>query len=298
MSRSDWRQRITPIVAGVLLIGVVLDFCASQYLNTKNVIEAYRKDQRNSEQEAEKASQHISDECSVSIYSLDILRECLSKELNTYIGQDNKTKDAEAQQEMAQWAFATFVVGALGLVVSIFGLAALWASLRQTRQAITNEREIGNAQVRAYLNIEFEDINTVAGGNYPFKIINTGQSPAISVRYVGGQMVLDHPLSVTQGDLITVNPDDTGSKNVIPAGKFITGEAKFDKKPSQSELSIIKANGPKRIYLVIRVFYKDFFKEEHETKLCVFSVASPVAPLGLAPTRFEWALADVLNDAT
>jgi hypothetical protein len=282
------------------LIGIVADFVTSTYLNVINVRREYQKEQNTSEQQAEKAAQRISEECSFSLYAIEVLRPCLMEKLSAYVKQDNQSKDAQAQLDMAQWAFATFVVGSAGLVISIFGLVVVWSSLRQTREAINNDREIGQAQVRAYIAVDIPTIIGPIGTPYEFRIRNTGASPAKKVRYFAGQLVLDHPLPESPFHIIDIEETDTRiPKQVIPTGQFIVGEAKLKHLPTVSDLESIKSNGDRRMYLVIRVFYEDVFTKPQELSFCAFSEVSLEKTIaGQRVTEIEWVMADVLNDAT
>lgn len=84
---------------------------------------------------------------------------------------------------MAYWAKVMFFTSAGGLVVSIFGLIALFISLAQTRKAIADTREIGEAQVRAYISIEPQKMRTKGdrAAEITAVVRNTGQTPALEV---------------------------------------------------------------------------------------------------------------------
>jgi hypothetical protein len=101
--------------------------------------------------------------------------------------------DLRAQQDMAEWALAMVLVSALGVIVTLAATAYVALTLDATRAAVIiaeqankTAREIGEAQVRAYLTpanpalgikdqaAGFDDLLPVI----KFQIKNTGNSPA------------------------------------------------------------------------------------------------------------------------
>ena len=95
---------------------------------------------------------------------------------------------------MAYWAQALFWLSAVGAIISVTGIYLLFVSLRHTRTAIADTREIGEAQVRAYLSVSADD------GEFPIigyktlrpsaetKIRNYGASPAINCKTAAALM--------------------------------------------------------------------------------------------------------------
>ncbi len=78
----------------------------------------------------------------------------------------------------AQWLMTIF---------SILAAFLLWRTLQATQRMATDTRQIGEAQVRAYLTIERVLVYLTPGDQFPFikvMIRNSGQSPARRVRIV------------------------------------------------------------------------------------------------------------------
>lgn len=117
--------------------------------------------------------------------------------------------DLYAQQDMAKWAYALLLVSIAGMVISIAGLAAILFSLRQTWINITDNREIGQAQTRAYLAVSGGDFVIRKDGTIELnvEVRNFGQSPAkrghvyaqlLIPRYRGGRIESDFDFSAPQ----------------------------------------------------------------------------------------------------
>ncbi|MGE0500406.1 MAG: DUF6471 domain-containing protein [Rhizobiaceae bacterium] len=122
---------------------------------------------------------------------IDVL-VCLANRADANRNAKRSQYDLEAQQDMARWALGLLLTSFPGLIISAVGLSALFWSLAQTRTAIRDAREIGEAQVRAYLmqpNIRLE-VRLARPPEQPncslaiwVRIENSGNSPAGRVRY-------------------------------------------------------------------------------------------------------------------
>jgi hypothetical protein len=110
-----------------------------------------------SKYEAE-TSEHYADSCLKEPVSVTTIIKCVINSIDANREAQRSQYDLQAQQEMAEWAYSLFLLTGAGLVISLFGLTALFVSLYQTRTVIKDNREIGEAQTRAYLN--------VVGGKY------------------------------------------------------------------------------------------------------------------------------------
>src|SRR5690606_24180000 len=83
-----------------------------------------------------------------------------------------------------------------GLFVSGLSVVALVVSLALTRTALKDNREIGEAQIRAYVdakNFRFEDIAPNQKPKASVTFVNTGQSPARQFSMVVGFRVTSDP---------------------------------------------------------------------------------------------------------
>lgn len=230
---------------------------------------AYQEEKARADGERKKAAKEISDRCNIILLSGETLSSCIAREVDAYEEKTNTNKDLEAQQDMAFWAQAQFWLTATGLAISVFGLIFVWQSLRQTRQAITNDREVGHAQVRAYVMIDMP-VPVITPGNAPkvnFNIHNTGQSPAHRVAYIASFALLPMPLPPTMGHIGGAAPDQDTPQMSIASGEKMIGEALGLPPLTQDDMRNL-LDGTQALYVFARVFYRDVFGQSHETSFC------------------------------
>lgn len=182
MSQS-YRRNALVALAGTLL-GFTIILCAvfvwSEYQRGTNEYEQYRQTTHNKQQQA---AENIASKCNIVSAPSSLIGECLKAEIQTYQHQDASDQDLKAQQDMAVWGFWMFVASAGGLALSAIGLVLLFVSLMQTRTTIKDNRELGQAQVRAYPYISDVEIGHDRGNGghlwISAKIENRGNSPAL-----------------------------------------------------------------------------------------------------------------------
>jgi len=255
----------TQFAAIIFLLMAANGVYSSFYANR----ESYRSEKTQTERERQKATEEMAARCNVLLDPSHTLRGCLARELEAYEKKANTDKDLEAQQDMAFWAQAVFWLTAIGAAISAFGIYFVWLSLRQTRQAISTDREVGHAQVRAYLSIETETpiLNPASIPKHEFKIENTGQSPAYSVAYIAGFRLLDEQLTDLNGQLAVVAEGQEMPKISLGSSRSMTVEAVGTELISSGDLAKI-LDGEKHMYFFARVFYRDVFGQSHETSFC------------------------------
>lgn len=304
MLGRDWLRyvsAITLLVAAVLFVGQTGLAVWQQYELSRN---AYRQYQNATKSEQDKAADDIAANCSVVAQVNPALRNCLREAVQAYQKKNNTNQDLEAQKDMAYWAFVTALVSAAGLLISIGGLYMLFQSLRQTRQAITNDRQIGEAQVRAYLAIDpITQATKIDSKVRSFKatlvIKNTGQSPAYNVRQISKMFMEKYPLPRDQGDLFVPDPSSVERGSTLPAGGTLNVPVDLDEPLTEAQFKSAMNNGDDRLYMASIVFYDSVFKERlsNKTKFCAYWEKSETLADGKA-SRYSWMLANVHNDAT
>lgn len=107
--------------------------------------------------------------------------------------RETAKSDLQAQQDMAQWGYGvllasvgTFVLTLVGVGLLGWTLLATQQTLREAEAATEVAREIGQAQVRAYLAIENVSVGWNEGENglrVHFSVSNAGNSPAQGFNY-------------------------------------------------------------------------------------------------------------------
>lgn len=190
MSHHGWLRPVTLAFASVVLTAAVLGtafFVWSQYEAGSR---AYQQYQRQKDADQKKAADKLAFDCSIPEASRDLIAQCLSEGMASYEGQSDANMDLKAQQDMAFWALWMFIVSAIGLPVNIAGLTAIFISLRHTRESITNDRAIGEAQVRAYLHcVSARYERSKSQITAIIELSNTGNSPASNVHVEGDASV-------------------------------------------------------------------------------------------------------------
>jgi hypothetical protein len=186
--------------------------------------------------------------------------------------------DLNAQRDSANWGFWMMMATGAGLAVSGIGLAALFVSLSQTRTAIKDNREIGEAQVRAYLileGIDFEFGKAIASGQFSeinavqFKWRNRGDSPAKNVKL---QAFYDF---VSPGDCDSPLPETIGFLAEMPFGQsgMSRGQGKICQGPGPSIENLMLWHAGKREFLLYcAATYKDVFDKKCQIEACSFAV--------------------------
>jgi hypothetical protein len=122
------------------------------------------------------------------ILALEAQSDCLSKASNERRQHRRDEQDLASQKTSAIWASLTGSAAFIGMVLSAFGVFLVWRTFSATREANLIAREIGEAQIRAYVsvnNVKFFVEPVVRDGSRALKcrvqVKNTGQSPARDV---------------------------------------------------------------------------------------------------------------------
>lgn len=269
--------------------------------------DTYHKQKDKAERDQAEASSEIAGKCNVTVPPFDALGECLTKQIETYLKNADTGKDAEAQVDMAYWARALFWLSGGTSVLSILGLIVLVVSLNQTREAISTDREVGHAQVRAYLSIDVPDQSIkIDEHTYPvvkFNVTNRGESPARKVRYAAAVTRRPYPLPDDQRRIVVPVKGQTVPLIAVAPDQNIGGDAVGDFKMDIVEFrKLLEDDSPEKVYLTGTVFYEDMFGRERETDFCLFAthVEDPEKGrlLAIFNVRSGWSASHVLNDVT
>ena len=119
--------------------------------------------------------------------------ECISNQLAAYEASKPADEDLRAQQDMALWALWMFIASCFTVLVTGVGIYYVREMLEASRsanraavRAVEVTRDIGQAEVRAYLGIESLTFGVDNERNVFLRVSarNFGQSPAIKVQAV------------------------------------------------------------------------------------------------------------------
>lgn len=165
----------------IVVIGLAIVFIFAFEVASSR--ERARYEQQRTSKYADDAEANIRRTCISVDYSTQA--ECIRQVIETSNEQQRAERDLSAQQEMARWAFYMLVVSSAGLVITAVGIYYVRNTLVETRIAVEVTREIGKAQVRAYIGSPRVEarIETTPAGDRRFSIkgfiSNSGSSPAL-----------------------------------------------------------------------------------------------------------------------
>ncbi|MGX0977642.1 uncharacterized protein YneF (UPF0154 family) [Roseovarius sp. MBR-51] len=105
---------------------------------------------------------------------------CLADNISTEGSIKQAEYDLKAQQDMSAWAFGMLIVTVWLTVITLLGVFFVWKTLKATQAMAKDTARIGEAQVRAYLNVEAVEYYRDDDGTNKVEILitNSGQSPA------------------------------------------------------------------------------------------------------------------------
>ena len=189
MSDRNWVNDLTFGCLAVAVFAVIATLCAKIIiLDYAEIHQVYASYQDNADEDKREAQERIERVC-VNRSPADATR-CVSDELHAYYSKQATQADLQAQKDMAIWAKYMFFASLVGIPIAILGLFYVRRTLHEARlttaaalEGAEIARQIGQAQVRAYLNI--------SGGRYEaytpmirfhLDIANLGNSPATNIR--------------------------------------------------------------------------------------------------------------------
>lgn len=274
MPDSYWSRHATVIAAVIIGIGFALVVGSVTYRQYQVGRYANSQSREHADANERKATQDIAERCAFSFAPAEAIRGCVSESVSAYQARNNDNQDLQAQQQMAFWALVMAIVSGGSLVISGIALAALIDSLNQTRTAIRNDREIGEAQARAYLSIVRISIGIGVDYSIIFQVsvTNSGHSPAffahavVEMLYAGTTPEGWHTTEARYTrpfELGTVRPDG------LPSDMLVTNQQDFIV-PNAA----LKSPDGHALAFKVGVFARDVFLKEIsciESYMCIRS---------------------------
>lgn len=268
------------------LMASIYLFAKRQYEIGRYAHTAYQSRTYDNQQEA---ADEISRRCAV-FFEIEAIRDCLREQIRTYQAEDNSDEDLQAQKDMALWALWVAATGGVGLIVSFLGLLAVYLSLRQTRKAISIDREVGHAQARAYLDIastEVVRLKPEGETEIKIRIFNSGVTPARDVK-VSYYFKFDSGGGAGQEDPAAHNIAGNGSY-IIEKTFFFHDEKTLTDHYRTSSTKIMTVKGS--------FSYKDVFSEVRVLKFSYHLTAENFYPVAVG-TRISMTIDAEGNSST
>lgn len=219
MSRIHWGNKfavgLTSLLGVSAFLWVFWDFSAEQ-------TEIRMRGEHSAEIHLEYAEDRIEEHCLSR--KGDALMDCIHEEITSGQEHARAQSDLYSQQQMALWAKLMTLVTLIGTLAGIGGIVLIYKTLGATRETNDVTRDIGQAQVRAYVGYKDTIPDTqidLEKGIYLLKfnvvLTNYGQSPAKEITYrvsnfampeewQGGEIqVPEYKIATTRGKTLGAN---------------------------------------------------------------------------------------------
>ncbi|WP_300584976.1 hypothetical protein [Marivita sp.] len=140
-------------------------------------------------------ARHAQDEINSACTGLDGVAqtECIIRVIEATNEHQRSEQDLNAQRNMARWALWMLVATMMMALITALGVYYVWRTLLATQKMAEDTRDIGEAQVRAYLSMNDGEViigeileDNELGHQVRFDVWltvhNSGQSPAMGVQ--------------------------------------------------------------------------------------------------------------------
>ncbi|MCM2561463.1 hypothetical protein M8756_05865 [Lutimaribacter sp. EGI FJ00015] len=145
---------------------------------------------------------------------------CLADNISADGSVKQSEYDLKAQQDMAAWAFGMLVATVWLTVITLFGVFFVWRTLLATQAMARDAREIGEAQVRAYISPTHGEYEIGPRGlKVRVYFRNYGQSPGRDVAIKGTAHLATPatPPRYPDDTVQRVTPEARNSWGMVPA---------------------------------------------------------------------------------
>lgn len=187
------------VVGGLLGLALLLLFIGLLWSQT---YEAVYHDYAASKAQAD--AQDIFDRVCAKLTTIEDVLNCTKEAVKSARETQRSEEDVYAQKQMAQWAWwlliFTTLIGVVSVGITGGGTYLLLRTVRLSGEANAVAREIGQAEVRAYLTCSEGSLFAEQGKlRLQLVLSNKGKSPAKNIR-VGGQIYAAHSSAVTDAN--------------------------------------------------------------------------------------------------
>ena len=160
----------------------------------------------------------------------------------------------DATQDMREYSFYSTLLVGIGTVLLFVTLFLTWQANRAAQDAVTVTREIGEAQIRAFLFVGGEQITSDYHSVIPeieIMVFNHGQTPGVLKKlhyeWAYEEPIIDPPIYIPDGTMI--------QSNVVGGG--------------QSHLFATTNLHPSRPYFYGFIEYEDVFRKTRTSRFCM-----------------------------
>ena len=180
------------LIGGIaaVVVAFIVHVAVSNYAEISKVYAAY---QANAEKDQKETEESIQDNC-IGIAPAPSIA-CISNYLTAYYKKQSTNADLKAQQDMAQWAFMTFLASLGGVLVGIGGIVYVRLTLREAREttraaiaSVDQQRELFVAENRPWIAIDDPRLGKIVDRDFvngKETRILAGFQPTLNAKNVG-----------------------------------------------------------------------------------------------------------------
>lgn len=306
MFKRDWLRYASALTFQLLALGLALNIIYAALMGGLELHNEWREQHEYERNQTREATKTIARDCGIAQFFAFRLADCLAEQVNRYIEEEHRDQDLQAQKDMAYWAQMLFWLTGFGSLISIVGIVLLFASLRQTSKAISDTREIGEKQVRAYIGVvpKMDDIaprDFRKGGSPEVSIAvrNSGNSPALNFRYAAGFGIQPKGFPTHNGMVVEPVSDGPIPRTTVAVDDEVIITTRTEITLTDEVISdVVRVGADKRFFIFGVILYDDVFGKPHTTRFCfsmkIGATKEEVERTGIA---FAWQQTANHNDA-
>jgi hypothetical protein len=268
------------ISASIVAVALLAVAGLSIFWGYSKQVEYYRNADQNSSEYTRNTYAPEADRC--IILPRESQSDCIAEASNKERTYRRDEQDLAAQKTSAVWAYLMGSAALIGMILSAFGVFLVWRTFSATRESNLITREIGEAQVRAYIRVSIQGIGDGAVIQnetcpaFELKMDNVGQTPAYKVRHIAfaGKLpkIFPHPCR----DLAVKHPDSHWVETSLFPRDDI--KASIDSTLTWGEIfPLLETNDTHTYYVAGVIWYQDVFERDHKRRFC-FKVSLEVYP--------------------
>jgi hypothetical protein len=170
------------ISASIVAVALLAVAGLSIFWGYSKQVEYYRNADQNSSEYTRNTYAPEADRC--IILPRESQSDCIAEASNKERTYRRDEQDLAAQKTSAVWAYLMGSAALIGMILSAFGVFLVWRTFSATREGNLIARDIGEKQVRAYLDIKDVSFSVNPGTFSPgieVFVTNSGQSPSLEV---------------------------------------------------------------------------------------------------------------------
>lgn len=279
-NKEDWKFAV---ITGIFVITISIFFLVHVYQTGKNIGINESINHGYIEEYFSNIQYHVDRNCSTLEGAA--LTDCITELVTASHEYQRAEADLVAQRNMDQWAFNSTIIALCSVIVTGIGIVFIALTLGEARRTtkaaidaaiaadktVQITREIGQAQIRAYVQLDGATARLVGSGdettiNIGVRLKNTGQSPTRSLVWRLGYFIGSH----TENIVFWFGEDTFRGKSEIGGGQ-LSKDVGCSIKVGRQIDKIRRGELNVTVYGQISycdVFFRGEIKDVHDTKFC------------------------------